>query len=331
MRNISMTGSNFSWSELAFGSKKPLNLLKATFIAAPRQLSQARLKQLIQEYLPKGNVILGIAREPYVLGFEDQPQFRTLQLADVEAMIAKINASKTPHKIYTLEYFQRELPYILEKLELSRVVLISGSWKHTFHTGPAYYALANRRIEYHLVSPFVDEAEAGAFEAQVGPQIERHYPVAAGAYDEADMMALAGVAAKHSYDYSFQTGVTLGKRSGSNYKLLAWSFNKVVPFQTYAMHYGASRETNFSPPHDLNHYDTVHAEVELLIKAQRNKLDLADTTLFINLLPCSSCARMLADTDIAEFVYVADHSNGYAVGMLERAGKKVRRLASAEA
>ena len=48
--------------------------------------------------------------------------------------------------------------------------------------------------------------------------------------------------------------------------------------------------------------------------------------MFINLMPCPTCARMLAMTDIEEFVYSIDHSDGYAVKMLEAAGKKVRRV-----
>jgi deoxycytidylate deaminase len=99
-----------------------------------------------------------------------------------------------------------------------------------------------------------------------------------------------------------------------------------VPFQTYAMHHGASRERHFSPPNDLNHYDTVHAEVEMLIQAQKSHLDLNSTSLFINVLPCPPCSRMLAETMISEVVYINDHSSGYAVQILELSGKKVRRV-----
>jgi deoxycytidylate deaminase len=92
------------------------------------------------------------------------------------------------------------------------------------------------------------------------------------------------------------------------------------------MHYGASREKHFSPPNDLNYYDTVHAEVMLILQAQRQDIKLAGTTLFINLLPCPSCARMLCETPIVEFVYTNDHSEGYALRLLQAAGKKVWRL-----
>jgi deoxycytidylate deaminase len=318
---------NFDWGELAFGSKKPVNSLKATFIAAPREISSIRFTQLVKEYLPKGNIVLGLAKEDYVLGFEGQPQFCTLKAAAVEGIISKVAESPSPNKIYTLNYFQRDLNYLLEKLSFKRAVFINGSWKYAFHNLPQYFTLVNRDIPYQLISPFTDEKEAKAYEKLTTKQL----PTLRGTSSQslmsaAEMMELAGEAAKHSYDYSFQTGTALGKKKAAGYQILAISFNRVVPYQTYVMHYGASRETNFSPPNDLNHYDATHAEVELVIKAQKQQLDLRSTTLFINLLPCPTCARMLSRTDIEEFVYSQDHSGGYAVKMLEMSGKKVRRL-----
>jgi deoxycytidylate deaminase len=320
---------DYDWGELAFASKKPIRELNATFIAAPRELSAERFKQLLKQNLPKGNIILGLAKEDYVEGFDGQPQFRMLKVTGLRPIIDKVNASAQPGKVYTLTYFQRELQYILEKIDFPRVVLVNGSWKHMFHTQAAYYTMASKHIPYDMVTPFADEAEAHAFEASVMPQIEQNHPFRPGNYDALAMMGIAAEASYYSFDYGFQTGVALGKKSKKNdqYTLLGWAYNRVVPFQTYAMHYGASRETNFSPPNDLNHYDTVHAEVEMLIKTGKEQIDLNGTALFINLLPCPACARMFTQTDIAEFIYREDHSDGYAVKMLEQAGKTVRRIA----
>ena len=85
---------NFDWTELAFGNKKPLKDLKATFIVAPREVSVARFKELIKTYLPKGNVVLGIANEPFVEGFEGQPQFRMLELTTVQKTIDLVKQSR---------------------------------------------------------------------------------------------------------------------------------------------------------------------------------------------------------------------------------------------
>ncbi len=313
---------NFDWSDLAFGSKKSINSLKAVFLAAPREISPTRFRQLVKTYLPQGNIVLGLAKESYILGFEEQPQFRTLRLKTVQVIIDKVNGSSTTHKISTLSYFQRELNFILQKISFKKAVFINGSWRQMFHTLPQYYTLVNRGTTYQLVSPFTDEAEARDYErATKLPTLPK-----TGEFTASEMLQLASEVAKHSYDYSFQTGAMLGKKHGTKYQLLASTFNKVVPYQTHAMHFGASREANFSPMNDLNHYDTNHAEVELMIKAQKERLNLHGTTLFINLLPCPSCARMFTQTDITEFVYREDHSDGYGLKMLEAAGKKVTRI-----
>nr|AIA18279.1 Cytidine and deoxycytidylate deaminase zinc-binding region [uncultured bacterium] len=317
---------DFTWGDLAFGSKKPVNSLKATFIAAPRELSAARFKELVKQFLPQGNIVLGLALEPYINGFDGQPQFRTLQIATVESIIRKVNAISPQHKIYTFTYAQRDSRYIFEKLTFARVVLVNGSWQYSFHTQAPYYALVNRGTPYQMVSPFVGEDEARAYEAGVVAEIEAAHPFKRGTFSEVEMLGLAQEASMYSFDYAFQTGVALGKKSGDNYRLLLWAYNRVVPYQTYALHHGASREKHFSPPNDLNHYDAVHAEVEAIVSAGKAPINLQGATLFINLLPCPSCARMLAETDIAEIVYTMDHSDGYAVHMLEAAGKTVRRV-----
>jgi deoxycytidylate deaminase len=316
---------DFDWGELAFGSKKPIRELKAIFIMAPREISEARYKEIIKAYLPKGNMVVGIAKESYVLGLEDQPQFRMQKREDLEKITRQVNGSKSPHKIYTLEYFQRELRYLLESLKFSKVIGINGSWKYAFHTQAPYYVVANQKADLELISPFTDELEAKAFEAKADKEMAMLNKFPDGEFTEAEMLEKAEQAARFSYDYCFQTGVVIGKKAGKKYKFIDYAFNKVLPYQTYAMLSGASRETNFSPPHDLNHYDTVHAEVMLLIQAQKKKIDLAGTTVFINLLPCPTCARMLSETEIAEVVYQYDHSDGYALKVIEQSEKIIRR------
>lgn len=322
-----MNKLEFDWDELAFNSKKPLRELKATFIAAPRELSRKRFEQLVREHLPKGNIVVGIAKEDFIDGFEGQPHFRTLQLKPIQPTIKKVNASKSPHKIAVLHYHQRNTKHVCEKIAFRQVILVNGSWHSSFHTRPEYYVLVNQRTPFKLVSPFCDQAEAKAFDRRQAPKLANLYAdQKRGVVSAEQMLGWASNISCRSYDYCFQTGVSLGKKSANKYKPLLAIWNKIVPYETFAMHHGASRERNFSPPHDLNHYDTVHAEVELVMEAQKHRIDLHGTTVFINLLPCPACARMFADTDIAELVYKHDHSEGYAVAMLEESGKKVRRI-----
>lgn len=320
-----MSSFAFDWNELAFGSKKPVNELNATFIAAPRELSQARLKQLVREWLPRGNILLGLAKEPYVLDLEDCPQFKMLAQKDVQPVADAVARSGSTCKVYTLAYFQRDLPFLLDKLSLAQTVFVRGSWYRAFHLRPEFYALVRRKLSYQLVSPFASEAEAKNYASAFTQQLVS--PESGRIYSVSDMFALANKVAKRSFAYSeYQTGIALGRRKGSGYQLVTTTHNRIIPYETYAMHFGASREENFSVANDLNHYDVNHAEVELITKAGREGIDLKGTTLFINLLPCPTCARMFASTEIGEFIYREDHSSGYAIKMLELAGKKVRRI-----
>lgn len=315
----------YNWADVAFADKKPLKILHAIFIAAPRTISNKRLTQLVKTYLAKGNVVIGIAAEPYIDGFDGQPQFETLQLSAVKPLVNKVAASASLHKLYTLTYAQRDLPHIIAKLNFAQVVLVNGSWHRSFHTTPSYYALMQNHTPYEYVSPFADEAEARAYAEQFTQTPLRMTRKATQTTRE--MLDLAAQAATASFDTAFQTGVTLGRPvAADQYHYIAHACNTVVPYRTYAMHYGSSRERNFSPPNDQNHYDAVHAEMQLLADLLKRQEDITGTTLFINLLPCPNCARTLSQTPITEFMYELDHSDGYAVKLLEASDKKVTRI-----
>lgn len=296
---------------------------KAIFIAAPREMSKRRFVQIVKHYLPKADIVLGIAKEDYVLGFENQHQFKMLKHSSIEDVIKKVEESKSPHKISVLEYAQSEFNSLLQNNTFKRVLLVNGSWKFAFHNLPAYHTLVERKIPYKMISPFADEAEAKEYARAHDADWS---PTELGSLlTDKEMLEEANKVAKLSYDNSFQTGATLGRKQGDRYEFLGGASNEVIPYDTYAMHFGNQREKHLSPPHDTNHYDTVHAEMNLVLNVP-NHIPLKGTTMFVNLLPCPNCARALCVTEIDEFVYREDHSDGYAVKMLELCGKKVRRL-----
>lgn len=321
-----MTNYETSWSDVAFGSKKALKDLKATFIAAPRKISRERITQIIKEYLPAGNIVIGLAEELFIDGFEGQARFKTLSLADVNEIIQKVNSSKSPHKIFVLHYHQREICHVFEKINFRLTLLVNGSWSKSFHTRPEYYTLVSRKADFKFISPFCSEAEAVSYAKK--HKDARTSVLAGKMLSETEMMMAVKEASRESFDTTFQVGVALGKKMGAKYKLLAAAYNKIVPYQTFAWHFGALREKHLSPPGDLNYYDAVHAESMVLIEAHKRGISLAGTSLFINVLPCPTCARMLCETEIGEVIYSLDHSDGYAVALLEKAGKIVRRIVS---
>ena len=316
-----MNKYDIDWSDLAFGNKKALKGLNAVFIVAPREISKKRLIQIIKEYLPKVNIVIGCAKELFIDGFNDQSQFKTLQINSSDELITKVNKSASPNKITVLHYNQSDISHILEKARFKLVLLVNGSWHNSFHTRPEYYTLVSNKIDFKLISPFVDENEAKEYSDNFKIKIEKTDEL----LSDLQMMEIANRAAVNSFDCSHQTGVAVGKKVGNKYKLITTAYNKVVPYQTLAWHFGAQRERHLSPPGDLNYYDAIHAEIMMIVDASRNKINLADTIMFINLLPCPTCARMLCESDINEIVYSLDHSEGYAVALLEKAGKTVTR------
>lgn len=322
----------FDWNELAFESKKPLKELNATFIAAPRHISPKRFTDLLKIYLKKGPVILGVAKEQYVQGFEGQPQFEMLTAQKVLPVVDVVDASNSPHKLYILQYFQRDLPHIIEKIPMRCCVLVNGSWKFSFHNGAAYSQLTKRGVPMEYVSPFVDEAEARKYGKAVSNKIGKKFSDNLELFPDLDDqdehgLFVAWLAARLSFDYTYQTGAILVKKDkNGDLKYIAYGSNEVVPYETYALHHGSLREQHFSPTNDLNYYDTIHAEMQILVKVANERLSYANSTLYINLMPCPTCARVLAQTKIHEIVYMHDHSDGYAATLLEKAGKKVRRV-----
>lgn len=305
--------SDFDWSMITI------------FIAAPREMSARRFTEIVKHYLPKGNIVIGIAQEDAVVGFENQPQFQMLKQAVVQPIIDKVMASSSPNKVYPFVYSQNDLDSIVGKLTSDqRVLLVNGSWKYAFHNLPAYKTLTAHNVPIKFISPFVDEDEAKVYEESHTPMVT--LPERGELLSESEMFEVADQAALQSFDYSFQTGATLGKKHNGKYEFIASTFNRVIPYQTYALHHGNSREKNLSPPHDTNHYDTVHAEMAFLIEAARGDYGLDGATLFINLLPCPNCARTLSQSNIDGIVYYKDHSDGYAEKLLKLCGKKVKRL-----
>lgn len=308
------------WGNFTNETKETLRRLRATFVMAPRDLSGERLVALVKTYLRMGNVVFGVAKEPYISGFEEQPQFRTLPLDIVLRLTEAIEKAKLTHQIHIVSYPQNEVDEVIRAIRPNRVVVVRGSYLYAFHRRSTYELLKKRGIPFEYASPFSDEAEAKAY------LIQMEFPeVKSEAHDERGMFDVVDRVAKHSFDYSFQTGAALADFSDGGYTLRDAACNEVIPYQTYALHFGNSREDNLSPRHDANHYDTIHAEMNLLVRSMKSGLSFKGKSLFINMMPCPNCARTLVKTGLWEVVYQEVHSDGYAAQLFKEAGIKVRK------
>jgi len=312
------------WEQLTSKNKKTLSGTRPILILGPRDISQARIQQLQTKIRTKLKtaIVWGCLSDKFIPGLENSPQFKSLSLKKLTKALSKLNPEQQPSTI--LVYPQRYIKYIIKEIQWSAVIGVNGSWHHAFHYRPEYCEISKKKLTYRLVSSFVNETEAKKYEAKIKKKMKfKEFETKIGQkFSDKKLMKLAECAAQHSFDWTFQTGAVLA-RDGV---LLAAAHNRVVPYETFSFHHGASKEKQLAPLQDLNYFDTNHAEVELILQALEKKIDLAGTSLYINLLPCPICARMLVRSPIGTIVYQHDHSDGYGFKLLKQAGEKVKRL-----
>lgn len=319
--------TSYNWESFGSDDKRAVRALKPILVLAPREMSPKRITSLVKEYLPQANMVLGLAEEPYVAGFEGQPQFRTLTVEAVQPMVQKVATAKTARRLVTLTYPQSSVDDVVRKLKPQAVVVVRGSYQYVFHRRATWHVLQELNIPFVYASPFEDEAEARAYESHTAQKLAECLPTLTMRPSSAEeVLKLAQKAGQFSYDYSFQTGCVIAEKTAAGYRPNIVTFNTVIPYQTYAMLHGNSREEHVSPAHDTNHYDTIHAEMNALVTAVKTQQTLLGKTLFIPLLPCPNCARTLSQTGLAEVVYGLDHSDGYAVKLFGQSGIKTRRI-----
>lgn len=393
------------WNHLETKYKKRLKSKKRIFILGSRDISEKRILSILEKLPSSVEIIFGCLKEDYVEGLENSPQFKTLKLdklinalkiletspnneKNLDHQTQKENEftekesnqrvlqtnlknkqnsnSGTQKKLFILSYHQRDLEFILEEIKLAAVILINGSWHRTIHTRKEYWLLEKKKIPLKFISPFINEEEAQDYINEVKPKLDEILNSIdfSKTYTHEELIELAtSKISKLSFDHTYQTGCLIASKG----KILSYGYNKVLPYATNAMHFGSSREKNFSPPGDLNNYDAVHAEIDCLLnlgkisiqndyylnskekkspsKPYTNEYKYKDTisnpiinqepkaysesddlSLYINLLPCPTCAKAIAISRIKKIYYSADHSEGYAIKLLKAAGKEAVRI-----
>ncbi len=316
-------GGMLYWPDLAFKSSKSLPTCDV-FMAAPREMSQQRCAQLLKQLLPKGNLIWGIADEDFIDGFDNQPQYKTLRSDVLKPLVAKVEAQLGPERFRLLRYNQRDVIHVVKKLRPKFTVFVRGSWQFTFHTQPLMYELLRGGRSYEFVSPFCDEAEAMRY-AESTKTDAPQAPDATQVLTPEQCMRLAERTARSSYDHSFQVGAVIAAKSNEGYVYRTHIHNRVVPYETFALHHGFAREDNFAAPNDQNFYDTIHAETSALLRLKPQPAE--SYALFVNVMPCPGCTRTIVGSGlISEVYYGLDHSNGYAQRFFTKSGIRTERI-----
>lgn len=290
------------------------------FIAGSRDISLKRIHELYVRYIKKGNIVWGVYKEPSISGFEGQSHFNTLQKAKLEKYFDFLNyKSHEKDNVQIVEYSQHEEENVIDEFTPEKAIFIYGSWKRAFPKRNIYKKLNEKNIEFSLKSSFVDDAEARTYADQMFDILEREHNNlinnhrSQNIFEDDAFLSLADNIARRSFDYTWQTGAVLVK----NDTVLLTGYNRVLPYETYIMHNGSLKEKGlgkFSEPHihDLNVNDTLHAEMDILTQAINNAINIEGSTLYVSLMPCPTCARMIASTGIKKVVCRGEHFGGLA-------------------
>jgi len=277
------------------------------FVLASREMSEARVKSLLAKYLPRGKVVFGIAKEEFVQGFESQPQFKTLKGDFVKSL-----ADKSKGLLEVVEYAQKDGVAIIGKVDFNRAIIINGSFHRSFHLRPEYDAIIEKGAEVRYESPFTSEDEAKAFAKKF--EVKKSLPK----FNPKTIQDIIEKESKKAFITDFQTAAAIVKDG----EIIALSHNKVVPYETYAWHFGLEREKHKSPPGDSSKYDTVHAETAAMMNAGSGT---HGATVYMQTFPCPHCARNILHAGIKEVVYKLDYGDEYGYNLFNRAGVKYRR------
>lgn len=298
------------------------------FIAGSRDISLKRIHQLFCRYKKKGEIIWGVYKEPTISGFVGQAQFATLAKSKLKKYFDFYSRDIS---IRIIEYKQEEEESVIESLGPQKVIFIYGSWKLSFYKRHIYQFLKDKNIKFSLKSAFMDENEAMNYATKMMEIIDKdiNYEISQKyntTYNKDDnyFLEIADIVAKKSFDYTWQTGAVL-VRDG---EILVTGYNKILPFDSYTMHYGSLKERGlgkFSSGHinDMNVNDTLHAEMDILSQVLNKQMDISGSTLYVSLMPCPNCARMLAMTRIKKIVCKGKHFGGLAEKILSHSGIEI--------
>ena len=71
--------------------------------------------------------------------------------------------------------------------------------------------------------------------------------------------------------------------------------------------------------------ETIHAELNGILKAAKEGISLVGSTLYLTHSPCRACASMLLQVGIKRVVYNQEYRDTTGVGMLKNSGVDIRK------
>lgn len=310
------------WNKLSNTAKSEISKIeKLVFVPGPVQMSDRRIRELVNEY-KSYKILFGCLKDEAIPGLEDSLHFKALDLDSLE------RAQRYEKDVSILLHFHKDTKNIVKEISPVFVLFINGSWQGPIHYRSEFWKALDVGSRIRLNSPFFGEREAKGYEKEIEKYSSKKYKTLfykSKKYSDKELLALAKDVSSFSWDWLGQIGAVLA-RSGK-VKAVAW--NRVLPYESYQMHFGSIREANQIPSQEMIETQlTNHAESEILEIARRQKINLKKTTLYLNMFPCPICAKNLSRTEIDMIVYSHDHNLGNDIGykILDISGKKIKRI-----
>lgn len=281
-----------------------------------RQLA-SRIKTIVYTQKDESKIIKKLVPDKCIfingswkIAFHRREIFKTL----LDARIKFSHKSPFEDEQEAIEYY-KNVSVEIEKYIIEEIKVISDGSAHSLRSVQAGSPTADQPLDTYTSCNMTDSLQACHPERSEGSQ---HL---SNDLTDLNYLKIADIISKRSFDYTWQTGAILVQGG----KIILSGHNKILPYETYSMHHGSAKEHGLgkfsgAQVNDMNVNDTLHAEMDIISQALNQKLDISGSTLYIDLMPCPNCSRMLATTGIKKIVYRKTHSGGIGEKILKSVG-----------
>lgn len=297
-----------------------------TFLAGPIYMDPKRICDVIKKYTKDATLLFGILTNKWIPGFEEFPQFASLTSDQLKDSISKTPQNK---KLALLNYNFEHTKYIIQELKPDKVIWVNGSWKHVHHYQEEFWAAVNSGIKQEYISPFSSKKEAKERVKNISRNNRKRLETLKDQLNKSkklshrEILNFAHEVSKSSWDWTGETGAVIVKDN----KILSYSHNVVVPYQSSMMHNGSLMEKHHTGlGQGLEYRETNHAEVRSMMQLIETKHSLDGADIYTSKFPCPICARVIADSPINKIYYSHEYLNDISYQLIKETGKEIEAL-----
>ncbi len=338
------------WHKLGDKKKKYLSQAKnSALILGSGFVQRERFNKILTDLQSEKRelIIIGLLEEEFIPGFENSLQFQTLKKEKTLNYLEEID-ERIAQKVLLLEYSHRFTKYLVKELNSSKILAFNGSWKNIIHYQDFWWEAYENGVKIETVSPFQNEEFAREYSEKIklnnlewlenkwkdsigysflGDEEESFKKVSVKKkfpkLKNEDLMKFCDDVGKLSWDWTGQTGCCL-VRDG---EILEYGYNKVLPYAGAMFHKGSVREKRHAPiGENLELGETVHAEINAILKMSSKGKKLEAVDLWVNKFCCPYCARAVASSHIKRIFYKDEYINDLSYEVINSSGKEVVKV-----